>query len=62
MLTFDLKDLRYKCLYVVRYGGKEHFKTNNLNTLRRLKRALNFLGIKDYHVYKINIEKVVKDV
>ena len=62
MFTLDLKDLKYKNIYIVRYGGKEHFKTNNLNTLRRLKRALNVLGIKDYHVYKINIEKVVKNV
>lgn len=62
MITLDLKDLLKNKVYIVRYGGKEHFKTNNLNTLRRLKRALNVLGIKDYHVYKINIEKVVKDV
>lgn len=62
MITLDLKDLLKNKVYIVRYGGKEHYKTSNLNTLKRLERALKVLGIKDYHIYKINIEKVVKDV
>lgn len=57
MITLDLKDLLKGTLYVVRYGGKEHFKTTNKNTLKRLIRALNTLNIKDYHIYKISIGK-----
>lgn len=59
MINLDLKDLLKKKIYIVRYGGKEHFKTSNLNTLKRLKRALKVLQITDYHIYKIEISKEV---
>ena len=60
MITLDLRDLLKTKIYIIRYGGKEHFKTSNLNTLKRLVRALKVLGIKDYHIYKLDISKEVK--
>lgn len=59
MINLELKDLLKKKIYIVRYGGKEHFKTSNLNTLKRLERALKVLQITDYHIYKIEISKEV---
>ena len=59
MINLDLKDLLKKQIYVIRYGGKEYFKTTNKNTLNRLERALKVLNINNYHVYKIVISKEV---
>ena len=62
MITLGLKDFYHKKLYVLRYGGKEIYKTNNRNTLKRLERAMKVLGVKQYHIYSITIEKEVKNV
>lgn len=59
MINLELKDLLKKQIYIIRYGGKEYFKTTNRNTLKRLERALKVLNITNYHVYKIDISKEV---
>ena len=57
MIKLDLKDLLKKKIYIVRYGGKQYFKTSNLNTLKRLIKALKVMQIEDYHIYKLDISK-----
>ena len=57
MIKLDLKDLLRKKIYIVRYGGKQYFKTSNLNTLKRLIKALKVMNIEDYYVYKLDISK-----
>lgn len=57
MINLNLNDLRRKKLYIIRYNDNQVFKTSNLNTLKRLKRALKIMQIKDYHLYTIDIRK-----
>lgn len=57
MIKLDLRDLLRKKIYIVRYGGKQYFKTSNLNTLKRLIKALKVMQIEEYHIYKLDISK-----
>ena len=63
MIKLDLKDLLRKKIYIVRYGGKQYFKTSNLNTLKRLIKAIKPTQAKNsfidfpylYLIYKYDI-------
>lgn len=57
MIKLDLKDLLKSKIYIVRYGGNQVYKTSNLNTLKRLIKALKVMQIKEYHIYKLDISK-----
>lgn len=59
MINLDLLDLFKNDIYIVRYAGSQVFKTCDLNTLKRFKKALNVMNINNYHIYKINISKEV---
>ena len=57
MIKLDLKDLLKSKIYIVRYGGNQVYKTSNLNTLKRLLKALKTMNITNYHIYKLDISK-----
>lgn len=57
MINLDLKDLLKDKIYIVRYLGKQHFKTSSITQVQQLKKALKVLGITDYHIYVVNVRK-----
>jgi len=57
MLNLEIRDLFRPQVYIIRYGGKQVYKTSSLAKVKQMLKALKILNIKEYYVYKIVIRK-----
>lgn len=52
------KDLKKNEIYIIEQDYKVRVKTSNINKIRAWQKAMNYLKIRDYKIYRIEVEKI----
>lgn len=57
-IKLNNKDIRKNEIFIIIQNHKVRLKTNNINKIRSWQKTMNYLKIKDYKIYRIEVKKL----